>query len=311
VLVAEARPGTGWGPPRRLSDPAFTAGQHPNLTPQLVVNRRGELIAAWADGPPDYSYANRAEVAIRRAGGDWSAPTELAGPLKSVRSVSPAINDAGDTSVVWGGVSHIETAFRPAGASFGSPWNTQSPVSTDVEAMTTGIDALGVTLIVHRVFASGSTDGPGQMVALLRPRDRAPQPDVPISAVETAIQEPSLATDPFGNGVVVWTSHGQPRPVTAVAYSALPPLVAGVRAGSAELRFRSSEPAKLRITVRRDVPRGRSATQTAVARAGANKVRYASRMRALLRRPGRFVATIRARDAGPRSATIKVRFRRR
>jgi len=312
VNVAEARPGTTWGPAGRLSDPAWTSGDGGSGgLPQIVANRRGELIATWADSVPGSNFfQSRAEVAVRRAGGGWSAPQELAGPFKVVRSVSPAINDAGDAVVSWGDLSHVETTFRPAGGRFGGRLNTQVPASPDLEGMAIGLDALGVTLIVRRQVV-GNTEGPGQMFALVRRRDANPEPDIAISAVEQAISSPAIATDPFGNGVIVWTSRGGSQPVTAVAYSALPPLVARVRAGSRELRFRASEPAKMRISVRRDVRRGKSASQTAVAKPGANKVRYSSRMRKLLRKKGRYVATIRTRDAGPRSSTIKVRFRRR
>ncbi|MDP1848130.1 MAG: hypothetical protein Q8K79_10095 [Solirubrobacteraceae bacterium] len=310
AFTAEASPGSGFGAPRRLSDPALTAGNG-YVTPQLVANRRGDLLAAWAGSPPfSGPFQTRADVATRPAGGDWSAAGDVAGPHKAVLSVSPVLNDRGDAVVSWGNLSHVETIFRPAGGAFGGLFNTQVVASPDFDGMAVALDALGIALIVRRQVV-GHAGGPGRIHVLLRARAEVPGPDIPVSGVEEAISSPAIATDPFGNGIVVWSSGGSARPVTAVAYSATAPVVARVRAGSRELRFRANEPANVRITVRRDVRHGKSATQTAVARPGANNVRYVSKVRALLRRKGRYVATIRARDAGPRSATVKLRFRRR
>jgi hypothetical protein len=133
AFTAEAAPGSGFGPQRLLSDPALTAGNGFG-TPQLVANRRGDMLAAWAGSPPNSGpFQTRADVATRPAGGEWSAAGDVAGPYKAVRSVSPVLNDRGDAVVSWGDLSHVETSFRPVGGAFGGRVNTQVVASPDFD----------------------------------------------------------------------------------------------------------------------------------------------------------------------------------
>ncbi len=154
--------------------------------------------------------------------------------------------------------------------------------------------------IVHNKF----------VFAQLRSRGAIPEQEIAISSRGTVF-EPSIAMDRFGNGIAAWTTVRNGRYYVAVsAYSALAPVIARMRVGRRALRFRANEIAAISIKVRRKRG-GRSASQLAIARRGTNSVKLNKRVRRLLKRKGRYVATIRTRDAGPRRATYKVRFRRR
>jgi hypothetical protein len=304
AYVAEAGPGAGFGPPRALSDPALDASNGAAL-PQLAANRAGTVVAMWNGGHPGELFPSRVDVALREAGGPWPAPQRVSTGGMAMRA-TVALNDRGDAVVAWPNLPFLVSAFRPAGGSFGAPAGGFGAPGS-MEEMPMAIDALGVTLIVRRVDEQFRE----RIAAVLRRRDAAPAAEVDISPRGTVVSSPAVATDPFGNGLVVWTAPGAGGgAVNAAAYSALAPAVAQLRVGSREFRLRVTEPARIRITVRRGA-KGRSASQTAVVRAGVSKLAFVANVRRLLRRPGSYSATIRTRDAGPLAGTVGIRFRRR
>ena len=120
-----------------------------------------------------------------------------------------------------------------------------------------------------------------------------------------------VASDAFGNGVVVFTGPtDEARSVVrAVDYSATPPELSGVRAvGSAGFRFRVSEPSRVAMSLWRG--RRRIATLRARANAGVNRIRARRSIRRRLAPGTRYAARLRAFDAGRRgSRVVRLRFR--
>jgi hypothetical protein len=306
AFVAEALPGAGFGAPVALSDPRLDASNGAAL-PQLAANRRGAVIAMWNGGRFGDLFPSRIDVALREPGRAWPAPQQI--PTNGaglVMRATVALNDRGDAVVAWPNQPFVMSSFRPAGGSFGAPAGGIG-VGGSFEEMPMALDALGVTLVVRRVDDQFAP----HIAAMLRRRDGAPERDVAISPRGTYVSSPAVATDPYGNGLVVWTTVGRSGgAVLSAAYSALAPAVSQLRVGSREFRLRVTEPARVRITVRRGT-KGRSASQTAVVRATASKLAFATAVRRLLTHRGRYTATIRTRDAGPQAATTKIRFRRR
>jgi hypothetical protein len=117
----------------------------------------------------------------------------------------------------------------------------------------------------------------------------------------------SMATDAFGNGVVAYVD-GETKDVMAVDYSASAPKLSDVAAlPGAGFRFRVNEPARVRATLWR----GGRRIATVRRRAGAGVSRMGA-PRGKLRRGTRYVARLRAFDAGRRgSRTVKIAFRAR
>lgn len=300
VVAAEAAPGEPFGAPRVISDPALRVTSH---VPQLVANRRGDVVATWnGTGTRIALFPTRVEVVQRSATDDWSAPQLISQPGREAYYPTAAVNDRGDAVVAWfahmGGTT---TSFRPAGGGFGPPAPSVFGGSLP-EEIPVALDALGVSVAVRI---------DGQVRAAVRRRDAPNEGESAISPAAAIASSPAVAMDRFGNGIAVWTTlRSRVGYITTSAYSALPPAIERLRVGSREFRFKASEAAHMRITVRR-VHGGRSASQTSDARLGANKLAFAASMRRLLRRGGRYTATIRTRDAGPRTGTTKVRFRRR
>jgi hypothetical protein len=275
--------------------------------PQIVANDRGDALAVWnGSGTPGPGslFPDRVDMAQHPAGGDWSAPVRIDRGGSPMRATA-AINARGDAVVAWSGGQDVTTSFRPAGDAFGPAFF--APVRDGaIDEMPLALDALGVTLAVRRVETQGSE----HIAALLRRRDARPETDVTVSPPGIPVNVPTVATDPFGNGVVVWSAVGNANgAIEAATYSALAPAVDELRVGAREFRFRASEPANVRLTVRN--ARGRSATQTTVARPAANHIAFAARVRRLLRAKGRYTVTVRTRDAGPTTGTLRFRIRRR
>jgi hypothetical protein len=116
---------------------------------------------------------------------------------------------------------------------------------------------------------------------------------------------PEIALDRFGNGLVTFGqfANGDATTIYTVAYGVAPPMVTAFRAAANEFKFRVNEPARVRVTIRH----GKSTLrQRARARPGRNRISFTPAIRAFLRHPGRYHATIRARDAGPGESRPRV-----
>jgi len=230
---------------------------------------------------------------------------QLSAPATATSGATLAINDRGDAIAAWSSNEGNTTSFRPADGGFGPP------VLPSVAGPTAGgfaiaLDALGDSIALR----GDGQQGFGQF----RSRDGAPEPEFAITERVDAynLYSLNLAMDRFGNGIVVWTTYRDGRIfLRAAGYSAMPPTISGVRVSARKLRLRASEPARLRISVKRRGGSGRTLSQTTKARPGVNRLRLSTRVRRMLKRRGRYLVTIRSGDAGPRKATKRVRYRRR
>jgi hypothetical protein len=305
VYASDAQLGEALGPARLISDPGVHSGESPT-TLKLVANRRGEMLAAWGSsavlGAP---FDQRVDVAVRPAGGEWGPWRTASAGETMVTGAGAALNDAGDAVVGWLGVENLTTTFRAAGQAFGAPVGGGF-ASYDTQGLPIALDAFGNSVVLSRL----QSNGVGQIRAALRRRDAAPERDVAVSGIEPEVDAPAVATDPFGNGLVVWNNRGANWTVSAASYSAAPPVIAALRVGKSRLRFGTNEAAVVRVKARRRHS-ARSASQIIVARPGRNAPRLNRKMRLLLRRKGRYTMTVRTYDAGPSHATYKVKFRRR
>jgi hypothetical protein len=299
VYAAEAAAGRPFGPTRLISGPSV----HVQSEVQLVASDRGDVFATWMGGPFFNGFGQRSgsvDVAQQLPDGSWSAPRSLSGAGGAASDPIAAINDRGDTVVAWPMATGMATSFRAAGGTFGPPaWSPL--VNNQHEAVPIAIDALGNSVAL-RIDT--------RVNALTRSRGASPEPAAAISQ-PGEMYEPAIAMDPFGNGVAAWTTMRDGKSyVTAAAYSAQAPAISGLRVRKTTFRLMASEAASMRITVRRTHSR-RSASQAAIVRPGANAVTFGKRLRALLRKRGRYVATIVSGDAGPRRGRYSIAFKRR
>lgn len=311
VYAAEVGPASGLGAPRLLSDPSELASNGVTA-PLVVANARGDVLVTWAAFPGGMGISlipSAIRVAERSPIGGWS-PTHAAisdgqyfgAPL------SAAINDRGDAVVgSYDPSGSASTVFRPAGSSFGSRQRVLLPAGSNGRSVL-GVDALGDSVHLSLVGGPGS-EPQARIIAATRSGTGPPS----LAAVSTAGETesvPDLAFDPFGNGLVVWSSPGAGGgAIRAAAYSAGPPVISGLRVGKREFRLRVNESAAVQVSVRG--PRHTKGQQMFLARAGFNRVPIASKLRKTMRRPGRYTVLIRTADAGPRTATMKVHVRRR
>ena len=129
---------------------------------------------------------------------------------------------------------------------------------------------------------------------------------------------PAVVTDPYGNGLVLWTgaADGGLEETIAVPYSASPPAVSDVAVEpDGEIELDVSEPVKVALTVRIKGRRSRKQVFTLVPSPRREQLRPTKRIRRMLLSRSTRRITLRARDAGPRytvvKKTLKAKKRRR
>jgi hypothetical protein len=184
-----------WSVPVKLSAPGQNAE-----TPQVTMDREGDSLAAWKrfDGA-DFII----EVAVRPAGGSWSAPVKLSAAGETAENPRVAMDAAGDAITTWkrdnGTNLIVEAASRPAGDSWSAPVPISAP-GRNAEAPRVAIGAGGRAVVAFGrynssvesvVEASVFTFGQGSWTA-----------PVPISSPEGEF--PDVAVDPAGDAVVAW-----------------------------------------------------------------------------------------------------------
>jgi hypothetical protein len=290
IFVAERRPGA----------PAFGDAHVVAQTdaydsePELGGNRRGDAMISWQDG-----------ASLRPAGGSWGPPERI----HTYGRVTSLLNERGDAAVTWSGPS-LGGLFRPAGGAFGPPAGAPlvSPGGQG-RPNAAGLDAFGTTMVLQ---AMDQDDRRRRLVGYLRHRHGPFGAAVDVSRMGDWTQDPVIATDQFGNGVVVYQRLDPETSATAldaVDYSATAPAVTALRAvDPGRFTFRLSEPARISLVVGR---RGRGlARVTARLAAGRNELQTPPELEARLARPGRYLARLRAEGAGSHSPTVaRLRFR--
>ena len=231
VYAAERRAGTGFGPPWVLSDPARGASDGTS-GPAVAANARGDVVVAWpayADGYRWATLPSTIDVAERTPAGEWSAPhAGASGGGFFGSALTAALNDRGDGVIAeYAPTGSAESVFRPAHGAFGARQTVAlAPGAAGRSAV--GIDALGQT--VHLNLAGGLGTGPADRILAVVRAGAGPASTVPVSTPKETESAPDLAFDPFGNGLVVWSSpEAGGGAIRAAVYSAGPPVVRNLR----------------------------------------------------------------------------------
>src|SRR3954454_5207397 len=284
------------GAPRTASEPivpyvadAGADGQfapgHPVSRPDwrsaglLTSNRRGDLLVTWSAQVPTPVIGST----YRPAGGDWQSPQVLYGDIPYGERPSGALDDRGDAAVAWTNGDAFARS-RPAGNAWG-PTSTTFVRQGSLSSYQLAMDPNGTGLLLSAACRSEGTID--TIAALALPRGAALEPVVRVSRGVDPVSQPAVATDAFGNGLVVWLRgpRNEQSTVFAAGYSAAPPNVTGLAAKHNAFALKVSEPARLSVTLS---GRHRRATQWSRVRPGKNTLPFRGRVRSLLARHGRY-----------------------
>ena len=271
--------------------------------PQFVTNRRGDMLVAW--GQEWFNY--QVEAAFRPAGGAWQAPRVISEGVPNSMRPTAALDERGDAVVAWTNGVSAYARFRPAGGDWGPASDSFARQGT-IDTMPVALDPEGNGLIVSAVARSAGTVD--SVAAFELPRGEKLGPALTVATGDEPVSPPAVATDSFGNGLVVWLSgrYQQPSTVHAASYSGRPPAVTAFRVKRSAFTLRVNEPARVTVVVR---GRRRHTSESARVRRGATTLPFGPKVRALLMHHGRYRATIRARDPGPRASRPRtVHFKR-
>lgn len=294
IWVAERAPGAPtFGPKQALSDPRVDASDN-SRRPELRVNARGDALVVWYGG---YLGAAPTRVALRPAGEGWRAAEDVPAP-DGVLQTFPALDERGDVAVGYSGFAGVAGRLRPAGGAFGPLTASARPAQSG--ALAAALDAEG-TLIMLR-----ATQGRRELALDLRDRVGTWSGPVPATTPGVKASGGTLATDAYGNGVILWTATANGTDaLLASSYSAAPPALTAVSLTTRTLRLRAAEPARLALTA---TAGRRSAKQTTAALPAGRTATIplsASVRRVLAVRGAQL--TVRARDGGPTVTTKRLR----
>jgi hypothetical protein len=309
IYTADAPPGGGFGDARALSAPEPNAN---NGMARLVTNRRGDILAVWQVGNGPGAF-DQIVATLHPSGGDWLPPRVLS-DTSSLGGTKPtgALDDVGDALVVSADEIRAYASFRPARGDWG-PLRAMFVGAGTNDEVPAALDAGGRGLLTSAA-ARGGDGSTNTILAFVLPRGGAPEGPITVSAGGETVSRPQIATDPFGNGVVVWLrgpGNGlgdQPSTVFAAGYSAAPPDLSSVVAKRSAFALKVNEPARVTVTVS---GRHRRAVQWSRVRRGKSTLAFNGKVRALVARHGHYKATFRARDAGPRASRARtITFKR-
>lgn len=293
LYTADASSDGHFGEPQMVSEPdrdAVNGGRGP----QFVANRRGDLLVAWGAE----WFSSQVEAAFRPAGGAWQQPRVLSDGVPNSQRPTAALDDRGDALVAWTDGTYAWARFRPAGGAW-KPASSSFARQGTIDIMPAALDPDGNGLMVSAVARSvGTVD---TIAGFELPRDGKLAPATTIDTGTDPVSLPQVATDPFGNGLVVWLTgrDNEPSQLRTASYSGRPPAITVFRARRAAFVVRASEPSRVTVTVR---GRHHSVSERARIRRGATTLPFGRTVRALVRHHGRYRATIRARDPGPRAS---------
>jgi hypothetical protein len=175
ILPAAAHAAPGWTAPQQLPD--STVSSTVAGAPDVKVDRAGNAVAVWGEGSfPSLTV----KAATKPAGGAWSAPTALVAehadtPL-SGNAASVTVAPDGSATAVWKDSAIMSTgvwvATRPAGGSWGVPFNVSASAGTptalstapravtDAEGNTTVLWQSGLSTLAATRPAGGSWGAP-------------------------------------------------------------------------------------------------------------------------------------------------------
>jgi hypothetical protein len=194
-------PGGGWA-----SQPDPLAAVYGSVsTPRIAVDGSGNAAAVWSDGDAS---ATRVMSATLPAGGTWSAPVALTGPLPVAPGPQIAVDPAGNAVAVWrrldGTRNVVQAATRAAGGTWQQPVDI-SAADADAVLPQVAMDPRGATVVVW-LRADGDHD---VVQSAARPPGGAWQPPVDVSGAGYDAFEPRVALDAEGNATAVWRGQRQ------------------------------------------------------------------------------------------------------
>ena len=338
VETSERRAGGSFGPPRQIPEaPRPTNGYDPVDDLDLDMDAAGNAVAVWRRqaGNDLYSTSGWVESATRPAGAEFGTSRLVSDANGINRRPRVALDGRGGAAAVW-------TDANSGRDDWGE--NPRRPV-----AVGTATGGLGPPRVLDRGDGEGEIAGApgGGFVALWAgSRDvlaavREPGGDFCVQSVSASESRsplaPGVATTAGGESVAVWISgrrlNGDSTLTAAVGSpDARRPSLSGLslsrrrfsvsrrsRAGArrgTSFRYRLSEPARLRVEIRRRTRRGGRARYRRVGEVaargttGANETPFSGRIRGRALPSGSYRAVLTARDcAGRRSGPRRVDFR--
>jgi hypothetical protein len=201
--------GGSWQLPVEVSEVEIPGAAHPSL----AVDARGDAIAVWDRGSAIDAVA---EAASRPAGGSWGDPVAVSPDGDSAFEPQAALDEGGDALVLW---SHFEgvhdgeyeysvqSAFRPAGESWGSPVEVSEPdlsghlhIAFDERGEATAIwDQWSHGFLSPSIVEAASRTPAGHWQAPVDLAEGEDETDEPSGAAA-----PTVAVDGRGDALAVW-----------------------------------------------------------------------------------------------------------
>jgi hypothetical protein len=213
---ASARPAGGeWQAPVEISPGGRNA-----YGPAVAFGPHGEATASWnlyIGGD------STAQVSSKPPGGEWQAPVDLSEAGRSAGTPKVAFDAHGDAVAVWAllfdcpGCSFngevIQAAYRPAGGGWQAPVDI-SEGGKKAEGARVAVDAQGDAVAVwERVGESGCC----VIQSASRPAGGEWQAPVQLSEGEPNAGVPSLAVDPGGDAIALWTARDESEEIRVQA----------------------------------------------------------------------------------------------
>ena len=304
-----------FGPDVVISAPGHTADTGLG-DPSLQADAAGDLLAIWTGGVAPFSTSGSPEAttAFRPAGGDWLPPTVFGGYWSTA-----ALGPTGDAAIAWSGPHAPSAAFRSIATGWGEP-STAASTPVNYERSAIGVDARGNAIVASRLVGGNPTSAgtSGSYVGLYLLQAGGTLGDVvAASPIDQGTSVPQLAVDAEGRGLVLWAQGENdsetlyvrlftlplpeppapppdpaPEPPRVVAGVPKRPSISAFHVRRHAFTFRLNKAAAVSVKA---IGGHQRAHQSARARLGLNRLAFSSRMRAVLRRPGRYRITIHAR----------------
>jgi hypothetical protein len=187
---------------------------------RLGVNLRGDAIVAWEQKAPDSSpvVCGSAEVAVRRAGGQFGRPLALAGPNGDGDFPRVAIDSNGTATVLYednvgGSRSEVDALRHAAGGGWASPQRVSPPAATTAGGPTVALGAHGRLIALWEEFLpAGATEGQYVAVEASSSSDgRAWSAPTQLSPAGMTCRGPELAAAADGSATAIWRNEGESR----------------------------------------------------------------------------------------------------
>jgi RNA polymerase sigma factor (sigma-70 family) len=205
AYVAYRPAGGSFGAAQAVSAP----GNHAQ-NPVVAVDDQGDALVAWqrSDGSNE-----RTQAAYRPAGGSFGAPETLSAAGADAPNPEVQMNADGNAIVVWGRGDYtnrlVQTAYRPAGGSFGTVETISDP-GENVYNWHAAIDGRGNSVAVWERLVSSHES----VQTAYRPAGAAFGAADTISEAGTEATDPQVAIDDQGNAVAVWSRAVSPTDLT-------------------------------------------------------------------------------------------------